>query len=184
MYQANFGPGDVHVRSNLCEIGRAFWRQHTNTASFDPAKWVRVLEAIKQRHRPRHPHSLAFAEAAFVEMFRELGYDAMDPADPQLLGYDGWDLFYWEHRMSTWHSQVLMGSDHAFDTVILFNSRRVLSTLLAAPLADRLKSTVLHRYIQATCPELRGIPVNPKEVPDLPARAGILRRAQYLLRSA
>jgi hypothetical protein len=105
MYKANFGPGDIHVRSNLCEIGRAFWRQHTGTASFDPAKWVRVLEAIKQRHRPRHPHSLAFAEAAFVEMFRELGYDGMDPANPQLLGYDGWDLFYWEHRMPTWHSR-------------------------------------------------------------------------------
>jgi hypothetical protein len=50
-----------------------------------------------------------------------------------------------------------MGSDAAFDTVILFNSRRVLSTLLAAPLADRLKSTVLRRYIKTTCPELRGI---------------------------
>jgi hypothetical protein len=50
----------------------------------------------------------------------------------------------------------------AFDTAILFNSRRVLDLLLAAPLADRKNATLLRAILAARCPEIADIPINPR----------------------
>jgi glycosyltransferase involved in cell wall biosynthesis len=35
------------------------------------------------------------------------------------------DLFYWEHRMGAWHSQVVAESDPGFDSVVLFDCRKL-----------------------------------------------------------
>jgi hypothetical protein len=50
----------------------------------------------------------------------------------------------------------------AFDTAILFNSRRVLDLLLAAPLADRKNATLLRAILAARCPKIADIPINPR----------------------
>jgi len=83
-----------------------------------------------------------------------------------LLGYDAWDLFYWEHRMSTWHAQVLLGSDFAFDTTIIFNSRRILTLLLSAPRNERRKATLFREFIRRRCPEIKDVPINPRGIRD------------------
>ena len=44
---------------------------------------------------------------------------------------DPLDLLYWEHRMSCWHSNVVLESDFAFDTHVLFNSRWILERMLS-----------------------------------------------------
>src|SRR3982751_2263835 len=64
--------------------------------------------------------------------------------------------------MSTWHAQVLMGSDLAFDTQIIFNSRDVLDLLISAPLKDRMKASLFHQFIDRKRPDFRSIPINPR----------------------
>jgi hypothetical protein len=97
-----------------------------------------------------------------TRFFATVGYDSIDPHAPQIMGYDVWDLVYMEHRMSTWHAQALSGSDMAFDTSILFNSRRALDLLMSVPLADRRHGTIFRTIIAHRCPQIADIPINPR----------------------
>lgn len=99
-------------------------------------------------------------------MVETLGYDLSNPREPQPLGYDAWDLFYWEHRMTTWHGPLLLGSDIAFDTAVVFNCRATLDAMLAAPADDRAAATLLTRFVEKHAPRLREIPINPDKPPD------------------
>jgi hypothetical protein len=77
--------------------------------------------------------------------------------------------------MSTWHAQALSGSDMAFDTSILFNSRRLLELMMSVPLQDRRKATLFRRIIARRFPQIADVPVNPR-----PRRAfGQLAAAAY-----
>jgi hypothetical protein len=156
----------IHVRSNLAEIGRARRLQGQLPTHFGPANWTDVVIAGTTRKEPLYREAVEYLKtemSAFVDL---LGYDLSNPYDAKLLGYDAWDLFYWEHRMSTWHAQVLLGSDFAFDTAIIFNSRRVLTLLLSAPREERRKATLFREFIARRCPELKDIPINPRGVRD------------------
>lgn len=60
----------------------------------------------------------------------------------QTLGYDPYDLFYWENRLSSWaaygYSELELGP-----TVGLpFNSRRVLTSMLSVSRSERLRKTI------------------------------------------
>ncbi|QRM33413.1 hypothetical protein [Microvirga sp. VF16] len=156
----------IHVRSNLAEIGRAFWRKHpVMPTCFDVSNWIDIATHQHCQSEPLREEAIQYLLHE-MEAFLDLaGYDVSDPANPLLFGYDGWDLVYWEHRMSTWHAQVLLGSDFAFDTSIIFNSRRALSLLLSAPLKDRIKASLLHEFTNRRCPEVRNIPINPRAAP-------------------
>jgi hypothetical protein len=162
-YAAHFSDGPwVHVRSNILEIGRAFWRKQGLKRQFEPARMARLL-MHRGETRPDRAEAQAFAEQEFGLMYEALGYRG--PDDPTLAGFDGWDLFYWEHRMATWHSQLLMGSDFGFDTVVLFNCRDILLPLLSLPLDDRLSGSVLHKFIAEHAEGVHRIPINPSSYP-------------------
>lgn len=162
LYARAFGGSDVlHVRSNLLEIGRAFWRKKLgDQPSLDGANW-RQANLYNPATMPGYDEALATFEAEMPSFFDLMGYDLSDPSAPALHGYDAWDLFYWEHRMPTWHSQLVLGTDPVFETSVLFNSRAFLAALLDVPLADRKAATLMHRFIAAHAPEIVGIPVNP-----------------------
>ena len=153
----------VHVRSNLAEIGRAFWRKHPGMpTALDPASWLDVSLARSTRSLPLRQEAADYLRKEMTRFFATVGYDISNPYSATIRGYDVWDLVYMEHRMATWHGPALLGSDMAFDTAILFNSRRVLDLLLAAPLADRKNATLLRAILTARCPEIADIPINPR----------------------
>jgi hypothetical protein len=162
-YKAHFGDGSwMHVRSNLSEIGRSFWRKGIGSKAFELDLVARLCMDRRREAEEGRPAAEALAREGSAEMIDVLGYDLSNEADPALLGYDAWDLFYWEHRMATWHSQLLLGSDLAFDTAIIFNNRSVLEIMLSVPQPQRLESVLLHRFIEKNAPRLVGIPINPK----------------------
>ena len=68
--------------------------------------------------------------------------------------YDPYDMLYWEHRMSSWHTPIVLQADSAFETLIVFNNRRVLVPLLGVPLPDRRTSKAFKRTIELLWPEL------------------------------
>jgi hypothetical protein len=155
--------GCINVRSNLSEIGRAVWRERERISiRFDPSDWIDIIAHKERGGEPFRQESIQYLREELEIFFGLLGYDCSNPYDPKLLGYDAWDLAYWEHRMSTWHAQVLLGSDFAFDTIIIFNSRRLLKHLLSAPRDARIKSTLYREFIARRCPEIKDFPINPQ----------------------
>jgi len=153
----------IHVRSSLAEVGRAFWRFHPGmpTAMYS-SNWLQVSLAKSTANVPRRDEAEDYLRDEMTRFFATVGYDSIDPHAPQIMGYDVWDLVYMEHRMSTWHAQALSGSDMAFDTSILFNSRRALDLLMSVPLADRRHGTIFRTIIAHRCPQIADIPINPR----------------------
>ena len=155
IYFRRFGsnPRALHVRSNVSEVGREFYRPK-NISVTKPTDLAR-LYLDKQKTYP------ADYVIDAVEKFQELSqitglFDCAKYTDVQ-------SLFYWEFRMADWHAQVVAESDAAFDTVTLYNCRRILQTMLAVPREAREKGLVLQKVIEASWPELTRYPVNGKD---------------------
>ncbi len=138
-------PADrLHVRSNLYEIARAYYRGKERPV-VDPRLFARILTSSSAPPR-------AVVEA-FDEMAAATGiFDVGD--------YDPLDLFYWEHRIVSWFHKVLLESDIAHDTHTLVNSRVILRLLLSVPLTDRRAGTVFDHIIGLAWREAYDLPVN------------------------
>ncbi|THV41089.1 hypothetical protein [Glycomyces buryatensis] len=140
-------PG-LHLRSNLYEIGRAFYRARRN--NLPEVLRAEDMTSLLTARRSRDPR----LRDAFAEYIGATDFDRAQ----QL--YDGADLFYWEHRAGMWLNAHLTESDIAFDTHILVNSRHVYRLLLSAPQADRQAGTVFLELIRRSWPEVLDLPVN------------------------
>ena len=68
--------------------------------------------------------------------------------------YDPYDMLYWEQRMGSWHTGVVLGSDVAFDTFIIYNNRNVLVPLLSSPVEDKIASVSFKKVIDLIWPDL------------------------------
>jgi hypothetical protein len=160
-YIKHFEPGrDVHLRSNMSEIGRAVYFRRTGTDDrlLSGADLARIYMAFKA---PRNPPDFTEAERVSIErdfedFFRSANYRAvLGLRHPR-------DMLYWEHRMGAWHSLILLHSDPAFQTVSLYNARVILDAMLAAPLKARAAGTVHKRIMGSSWPALLDYPINPK----------------------
>lgn len=146
----------VHLRSNLSEIGRCFYlRKRTHMGAPTTGADLAEIYFHSMHHGIAPPtEGRSVAVAAFEEMFEATEFAA------GARYVDGRDLFYWEHRMGSWHSQVVSESDVAFDSLSLYNSRAVLTAMLSAPQEDRLADTHLHELLYSVDPRLLEIPLN------------------------
>lgn len=140
--------GALHIRSNLFEIGRGYYR---NMGIHPKAVSAHTMRYIIANGKSFDEPTLD----AFEEYVHMTDFDAA-----MELGYDGLDMFYWEHRMGSWMTPILHESDIAHDTHVLINSRVVLKKLLGVPLEDRMTGAAFRRVIAKAWPELAEIPVN------------------------
>ncbi|WP_026922492.1 hypothetical protein [Glycomyces arizonensis] len=137
----------LHLRSNLYEIGRAFYRARREQPQVLKPGHMAKLLTKKTSQSPE-------IRAAFAEYVEATDFDRAQRL------YDPIDLFYWEHRSGMWLNAHLTESDVAFDTFILVNSRLVYRLLLSAPLEDRIAGTVFLELIRRSWPEVLEVPVN------------------------
>lgn len=138
----------LHIRSNVFEIGRCYYRN----IGMIPNK----LSAHSMRYITANGKSL---DLPTYDAFEE--YRIMTNLDAAVdLGYDELDVFYWEYRMGSWMTSVYHESDVAHDTHTLINSRLVLKKLLGVPLEDRLTGAAFRGTIAKSWPELLEVPVN------------------------
>lgn len=144
------GRPTVHLRSNLAEIGRAFYRK-----SGRPRPPLNSPEEMTKLFRP-DLSGQNLVEAAFEDFFEATDFGS-------IYDYDPYDMFYWEHRMGTWHSLIVIESDPAFDTHIVFNVRRILQTMLSLPLKERVRAAAFSDVVARCRPGLSKFPVNPKD---------------------
>lgn len=149
----------LHIRSNISEIGRVFyWRRRNQRNSTDPNDWMRPFFNILNRHQTPSESDTERARDAFLEQFSRTD---MGEAVKKI---HYMDLMYWEHRMGSWHSQVVAESDIAFDSVSLYNCRKVLELFLSQPFRDRRDATLYHECIRQAWPCLLDWPINPKRL--------------------
>lgn len=137
----------LHIRSNLYEIGRAFYRaKRSQPDELTPEHMAYLLTNHKKT-----PESFA---AGFAEFTDATGFAAAAEL------YDPYDLYYWEHRCGTWLNAHHTEGDVAYDTFTILNSRRIYQALLAVPLEARIAGEAFVEMIRRTWPESLDFPVN------------------------
>jgi hypothetical protein len=140
-YYKSFPDTDIHLRSNLGEIGRAFYRK--NRPIIYPFNAVAMADVFKPRKMSDNP--------AVLKLFRRF-YDAVEFS--RIENYDPYDMLYWEQRMGSWHTSLVLQGDNAFESLVIFNNRNVLMPLLGAPVEERRASRTFTRMIEILWPEL------------------------------
>jgi hypothetical protein len=123
-YRLAFPSDTIHIRSNIGEVGRCQYRRSAAASTVATAAAdisAEDLAMLWAHRRVQGPVVEAFDDWMTATHFRDV------------VDLDPLDVFYWEHRMSCWHSNVVLESDFAFDTHVLFNSRWVLERMLSIP---------------------------------------------------
>jgi hypothetical protein len=136
----------LHIRSNLYEVGRLYWARKSGPCN-DPSE---ILEKSRRDW-------ISDCSAIFKKFFRETEINT-----EAVHGYDLLDIFYWEHRCGTWVSEVLQGSDFAFNTHCYVNCRKIIELMLSVDMEHRAKASVFHHAIEKHLPRLAGLPINPQ----------------------
>lgn len=152
-YYSLFGEDNYLIRSNLYEIGRAFY--HPKVEKGISKNKIDLKDIDKMLLYAYDERLLEYGELSKV--FSDYVKDLPDESE---CGYSLLDLFYWEHRMGVWHSQVVSESDPAFETLVLCNARAVIKLLLSLPLKERKDATLFYASISQYLPDVKDIPVN------------------------
>lgn len=168
--QHAFGPSaSAAVTANLLEIGRDFYRRPREQGLSEPTD---AAAMVKLHHRSMPPAGrrmidsygagryAEIAQRAFESLLADSDWNAARPA-----GIGGFDQFYWEHRMSSWHGPSMNERDYYGDAFIPFNYRPLFEAMLGVPLEDRQSGEIQRRAIRFVDPRLLTVPINPSSWP-------------------
>ena len=159
-YHQLFGRDEyVHVRSNISEIGRQGIGRPRTARDVDLARIWLLRQPGEPPLRKVFDAIEAFGEYAEASQFFE---------SEGLIDLPS--LYHMEHRMASWHSQVIAHSDPAFDTLSLYNCREVLRLMLSVDIEERLKARVHKGVIEKNWPELTQLPINGVPYESFPAK--------------
>ncbi|MGP6175306.1 hypothetical protein [Corynebacterium sp. A21] len=128
-YYESLGADEALILGIGGEIGTAFYRER-EFDSITPEVLAGKYTQSDFQHDPR----LIETMAEYME-YTEL-------SEENSAGYDLLDLFYWEHRMSTWAAYGYSEADFGPLVVLPLNSRRIFHAMLSLPFKDRLRRSV------------------------------------------
>ena len=140
LYYEKLNDNVLHIRSNLSEIARAYYKKSLQLPKKISAKFMTECYSKRASKDPK-------IVSLFNNFYKKYHYD-------DLFNYDPYDLFYWEYRMGTWHTRVLLESDIAHDTFIVYNSRNVLNKMLSLSLTERKNDVIFQELINKNWPVL------------------------------
>ena len=145
-YRRTFRSDTIHVRSNVSGVGSAFYRKAWRRDLPRDAKPV-TPELLARIWAHGQPTAAPLVDA-FADWMDAIGFHEIEHIDP-------FDVLYWEHRLASWHANMLLESDFAFDTHVLFNARTILRTLAAVqPVEERRQRSALRLVVANLWPEL------------------------------
>ena len=104
------------VKGNVSEVGRCFYFPTGKHNKINSGKDFLELEPYWK--------NIDFIEARVFEWFEEVKLENIH------LGYDLYDLFYWEHRIGSWQAQSQLEWDIVQETFSPFNNRELLDIML------------------------------------------------------
>lgn len=145
-YCVHLGGSYIHVRSNVLEVTRGFYTKNplNRKHEFDAYKLARLF-----RNATANEFTQYFEEFIEVTSFR--------PTSMQNYHYT--DLFYWEHRLGSWLAGLLRATRADHHTFILYNCRRVIETMIARPLEERISADVMFGLMREMWPDVLSVPI-------------------------
>lgn len=145
-YYHHFSDDYLHIRSNGYEIGRKYYRQ---AFSLTEAFSVTDIARTFSRTAALDKDVIALTEKFLTQANLSASWN-----------YDPYDLYYWEHRMGTWHTSLLHESDLAHDSFVLINARHILKQFLSVSSQSQLEGAVQRNLIRRFHEPLLGIKIN------------------------
>lgn len=144
-----FGCDDdrVHIRSNLMEIVRGYYL--SNPANIRNAYTPRKISGLFRGATREELSSVFDSFLRDVQFHKTAGK-----------GYHYSDLFYWEHRMGVFVSNVAKRERPIHETVMLFNNRKILEAALGLPLEKRVSAELFYNLIASSWPESLDVPIS------------------------
>lgn len=132
----------VEIKGEASEVGRATYSKRSGIKNFPKLDARAMSNLYKRVLYPRH---LLKRIDGYFEEFKadgEFGFSS--------LGYDDYDLFFWEHRTACCVSLGMQDHDIYHDSTAIMNNRILLNNFLTPSFEDRLDDK-LH---QAVCEKL------------------------------
>lgn len=162
-------PTAVAVTGNLLDIGRSFYMSRRKEGYPVPDTAAAMVEL---HFRAMSAASCQVLEDYGLERYFDTAHLAFQNlVEDTILGsvaglVDGFDQFYWEHRMGAWHGPAMAERDFYAEPFIPFNSRNIFEAMLGIPREHRDSGEVFYRMINMVDPELLEFPINPKSWPQ------------------
>lgn len=157
-------PKPVAIISNLLEIGQGYYQKLKNKESPDsPEAMQRLYMSTGIRRRP---DVIAYSVDKLMAEGLPFFEDVFEDTDfKSAMNYvSAFDLFYWEHRMSSWHSNQMLERDFFTEGFVIFNSRLALQASLGVPLQDRLECNVFRKIMRICDERYLSLPFNPVDM--------------------
>lgn len=140
--------GRVELRSNVAEVGRAFYRNYIMKPPerIDPRNFTKLYYRVNSND--------------VLEKFDQF-FKLADFNSENMYNYDPYDLYYWEHRMGSWFSTWMTDKDLSHDNFIVYNNRELLKNMLSVDMKYRKGDYVFLKTIEELWPECLDLPINP-----------------------
>jgi len=116
------------------EVGTGFYRERDESA-ISPALLAR-----------KYTTSRFSSDPSLIAKFEEY-MDVTDFCEDQLMGYNFYDMFYWEHRLSKWAALGYSEYDLSCIPAVPMNSRRFFAAMHAIPESERLSGYFYSRLL-------------------------------------
>lgn len=168
----------IAVKGNCSEVGRCFYWPKGKHGNITDSTGLLNLE-------------LGWENISFIRLRISNWYDELRDEKVNL-GYDLYDLFYWEHRMGSWQAQSQLEWDIVQDAFTPFNNRELLDILLSVDPIYRCKPKYVffEKVMENLWPEVLCEPINPSQnkgmakyiIKSAFVRLGILNKVRHLKR--
>lgn len=145
-YVSNFSDDAIHIRSTVSEIGRIFyvhrWAKDITARNFAPTYTFTKF------------HEVPWVIESLDWFFKTNGF-----TKDNLLNFDPYDMFYWEHRNSKWQNILCVEAEMACDVFIPYNNRRLLTTMMSLHYEDRKEAKLHFAVIEALQPRFSSVEI-------------------------
>lgn len=147
----------LHIRSNIMEFFRTSpvddWCERYSITLEGPKSAAQLyLKSGKLRETPEFTR---FCERAFDDLYRTNDWDDIKDR------IEARDFYFLNFRMPAWHACVVLSSDLAFDTTVLFNSREMIEMARRVPKDLRLSNALVDEIYRQADARVTDFPINP-----------------------
>ena len=134
----------VHIRTNITELLRHSYFAIDKKCTVDElssslASWSMIYDKESDYY-----HKVTEYYKSYIDQTEFLNCGE----------YDYGDIFYMEYRMNQWMSAVLINQDSLFDTIILFNTRKILEYGMNIPRFWKEQNEMVYQIQELCWPDL------------------------------
>lgn len=147
-----FPHGALEVKGEASEVGRATYSKRSGIKNFPELDARAMSNLYKRVLYPRH--LLTRIDGYFEEFKREGAFGFSS------LGYDDYDLFFWEHRTACCVSLGMQDHDIYHDATAIMNNRILLNNFLIPSFEDRLEDKLHQAVCEKLWPDVLDIPTS------------------------